>query len=295
MSQGLARRTPDGPTRRAQAREARPAETTEHTLKLEGATVSARRRVSVLAGGLVWIEEEMTVEGRFAGLVVSGRGWLFELHNLSRGAFSLVQDGARVEAAPRRFGLLYAPFSITEVVMEDVQTSWVGVAAAGEPPRSGGAAMHRLDSAPLAGEHGRSLLIEVAPDAPARDARDLLALLASSRAARTAERTTRPSPLSLRAKRLIDESYDDPEARIAALAARLKVSHAHLTRQFKRDFTLAPRAYRDQLRASDAMLRLTLGEKIAEVSGFVGYNDLGRFYKQFRKLMHASPGSCRLT
>lgn len=265
----------------------------EHSLKLEGATVSARRRVERGAGGVVWIEEEMTVEGRYAGPVVMGRGWLFELHELSRGTFAFVQDGALYTVEPRRFGLLYAPFSIMEVVFEDVLTRWVGVAAAGEPPRAdGSAAIHRMDAEALPPERGRSLLIEVGGDARTRDARDVLEVLASGRARRTTERTTRPSLLSLRAKRLVDASYDSASS-IASVAARLGVTHAHLTRQFKRDYRLTPRAYRDQLRASDALLRLTLGEKIADVSGDVGYNDLGRFYKQFRKLMHASPGSCR--
>jgi YesN/AraC family two-component response regulator len=35
------------------------------------------------------------------------------------------------------------------------------------------------------------------------------------------------------------------------------------------------------------------GEAIIEVSGDVGYNDLSRFYKQFRKSTAASPGFCR--
>ncbi|MCA1817714.1 MAG: helix-turn-helix domain-containing protein [Acidobacteria bacterium] len=265
----------------------------EHSIELEGATVSARRRVERGAGGLVWIDEEMTVEGRYAGLVVMGRGWLFELHDLSRGSFAFVQDGARVPVKPRRFGLLYAPFSITEVSMEDVRTRWVGVAASGEPPRDGSAAPHKIDARTPPAGGGRSLLFEVDGSAPTRDPREVLELLASARVLGTLERSTRPSPLSLRAKRLIASSYDSASS-IASVAARLGVTHAHLARQFKRDCGMTPHAYRARLRASDALLRLTRGEKIADVSGGVGYNDLGRFYKQFRKLMHASPGTCRL-
>jgi AraC-like DNA-binding protein len=245
-----------------------------------GGVVRARRKVETLPGGLVWIEEEMEVEGRLEGCIVSGGGWLFELHSLSAGEIYYVQDGARVRVEARRFGLLYAPHSITEIVLEDVRSFWVGVAAAGRVPH---------------GRESRPVLVEVEERAHASNPLEVLEALTATRASRPIERCTRPSPLSLKTKRALDESYCDPDSSIAQIAARLKVSHSHLTRQFKRDYGMPPLLYRDQLRASDAMLRLSRGEKIIEVSGDVGYNDLGRFYKQFRKLTHASPGSCRLT
>ncbi|HVG28386.1 MAG TPA: AraC family transcriptional regulator [Pyrinomonadaceae bacterium] len=257
-------------------------EVSQHVLRLPGGggVVRSRRRVETLPGGLVWIEEEMEVEGRLEGCVVSGGGWLFELHRLSAGEVYYVQDGARVRVEPRCFGLLYAPHSITEIVLEDVRSYWVGVAAAGRVPH---------------GRESRSALVEVDERARASNPIEVLEALTAGRASRTVERCTRPSPLSLGAKRALDESYRDPDSSIARIAAGLRVSHAHLTRQFKRDYGMPPHAYRGQLRASDAMLRLARGEKIIEVSGDVGYNDLGRFYKQFRKLTHASPGSCRLS
>jgi len=258
-----------------------PVEGAEHVMRLPtGCVVRSRRKVETLPGGLVWIEEEMEVEGRLEGCVVSGGGWLFELHRLSAGEVYYVQDGARVRVEPRCFGLLYAPHSITEIVLEDVRTFWVGVAASGRVPH---------------GRESRSVLVEVDERARTSNPIEALEALTASRASRNIERCTRPSPLSLRTKRALDESYRDTDSSIARIAARLNVSHSHLTRQFKRDYGVPPLLYRDQLRASDAMLRLSRGEKIIEVSADVGYNDLGRFYKQFRKLTHSSPGGCRLT
>jgi AraC-like DNA-binding protein len=256
-------------------------EGSEHVMRLPGGgAVRSRRKVETLPGGLVWIEEEMEIEGRLAGCVVAGGGWLFELHRLSAGDVYYVQDGARARVEARCFGLLYAPHSITEIVFEDVRSRWVGVAAAGRVPH---------------GRDGRSALVEVDSRARTSNPIEVLEALTASRASLPIERCTRPSPLSQKVKRALDESYRDADSSIAQIAARLNVSHAHLTRQFKRDYGMPPLAYRDQLRASDAMLRLSRGEKIIEVSSDVGYNDLGRFYKQFRKLTHASPGSCRLT
>jgi AraC-like DNA-binding protein len=38
---------------------------------------------------------------------------------------------------------------------------------------------------------------------------------------------------------------------------------------------------------------LARGEEIISVSQEVGYNDLSRFYKQFRKTTKTSPGACQ--
>lgn len=245
--------------------------------KVGDAAVRARRRVEPLAGGLVWIEEEMQIEGRLPGGFVTGAGWMFELHTLHRGTVSFVQDGASVAVDAGRFGLFFAPFSITAVEFEDVWTTWVGVAGAGRVPGA---------------RESRSVLIEVASPARPANARELFALLDAPRGCRSIERATRPSTLSRRAKSVLDESYRSSDP-ISALAARLNVSHPHLARQFKRDYGTSPVAYRHSLRASEASQKLSLGEQIIDVSGDVGYNDLGRFYKQFRKLLKTSPGRCR--
>jgi AraC-like DNA-binding protein len=246
-----------------------------------GGRVQARRRATRLPSGLTWVEEEMAVEGRLGGGFVTGPGWMLEWHRIEAGTVWFVQDGVRVRVEAARFGLLYAPFSITEVTFEDVRSRWVGLAGAGRLP----------------GEREvRSVMFEAPPgeastDAP-QDAPALLAALEAIPEARSVERCTAPSPHARRAKEMLDASYRAATA-IASVAARLGVSHPHLTRQFKRDFGMSPLAYRHALRAGEATARLSEGERIVDVSGDVGYDDLGRFYKAFRRVMNASPGQCR--
>ena len=48
-----------------------------------------------------------------------------------------------------------------------------------------------------------------------------------------------------------------------------------------------------RLRIADATFRLSQGEQIIRVSGDVGYNDLSRFYKQFRLSTRQSPKYCQ--
>ena len=239
-----------------------------------GGVVRGRRRATRLPGGLSWIEEDMEVHGRLRGPFATGPGWILERHVVTAGAAAFVQDGVRVPIESRSFVLLYAPFAITELVAEDLRSRWVGLAGASRAPGD------------------RPLLIEVPADAAPRTPADMLALV-TGRDARAFDRCTRPSPLSRRAKALLDQAYASP-AKVAALAARLGVSHPHLTRVFKRDFGMAPMAYRQALRASDAAARLARGERIVDVSGEVGYEDLGRFYKSFRKALRATPGRCRM-
>ena len=91
-------------------------EETHFTMPLPGGgSLSAHRRVTRLPGGLTWIEEEMKVRGRLSGAFATGPGWIFELHRVTEGAVSYVQDGERRPVDRARFGLLYAPFSITEL------------------------------------------------------------------------------------------------------------------------------------------------------------------------------------
>jgi AraC-like DNA-binding protein len=192
------------------------------------------------------------------------------------GTAGFLQDGVRVPIAARSFVLFYAPFSITELVAEDLRTTWVGLGGTAPAPAE----------APL--------ILDVPAETDPRSPADLLAVVAAGReTARAFDRCTRPSPLSRRAKAFLDASYRSAPS-IASLAARLSVSHPHLTRSFKRDFGLSPLAYRHALRATEAVKRLADGEPIVDVAGEVGYEDLGRFYKSFRKAMRTAPGRCRI-
>jgi AraC-like DNA-binding protein len=240
-----------------------------------GGLVRARRRVSRLPGGLSWIEEEMEVHGRFGGPFATGPGWILERHLVSAGSPAFLQDGVRIPIPSPSFALLYAPFAITELVADGLRTRWIGLAGEGPPP---------VDE---------PILFDVPEGARPRTPADMLALVAGARDIRSFARCTSPSPLSGRAKAFLDASYRSA-ATVASLAARLGVSHPHLTRRFKGDYGLTPMAYRHALRASEAAARLSRGEPIVDVSGKVGYEDLGRFYKSFRKAMRSSPGRCRM-
>jgi len=250
-------------------------EESDFTMALPGGgSLHAHRRVRPLPDGLTWIEEEMEVDGRLSGPFATGPSWIFELHTVAAGEVTYMQDGVRLPIGGARFGILYAPYSVTDMQFDNVKTRWIGVAGQSD-----------------AGSE--SLVFDISPEARPTGPDELLAMLGPLQEARSVERCTRPSPLIRRAKAALEASYHSSPT-IASVARGLGVSHSHLTREFKRELGMTPKAYRHALRASEAAGRLSHGERIARVSGEVGYEDLGRFYKSFRKALHTTPGDCRI-
>jgi methylphosphotriester-DNA--protein-cysteine methyltransferase len=135
------------------------------------------------------------------------------------------------------------------------------------------------------------MTFDLGTSALARTPQELIALVTEPRPYQSLENTS-PSRLSREAKRLIATTFTTA-ARMSDIATRLGVSHAHLTRQFKADYGLTPVDFRHRLRVSEAMNRLSRGEKILQTGYDAGFRDTGRFYKNFRKVTGTSPGRCR--
>jgi AraC-like DNA-binding protein len=196
---------------------------------------------------------------------------------LKSGELFFISGDERVRPHTKCFGVFYPPFTISQPCFKNAKGRLVGVAATASLPGE-------LMTAPIVFETSFSELPSSAKQA--------IEVIGSGKNRRSIEMNPKPSLLSLKAKRLIDANYLAYPS-IARVAARLKVTHEHLSRQFKRDFQLSPSNYLRLLRVADAPLRLARGEEIINVSQDVGYNDLSRFYKQFRKTTNTSPGACQ--
>lgn len=232
--------------------------------------------MNVLPDGGYKIDDRLEISGGGDGYFVFGRGWLLEIINIDSGDYSFLSDGEIVRPNGRRFGVFYPAFSFVKPNIKNVTGRVSGV---------GSVEMLRgLPDKPLIFETGFSDEFSRIVQA--------IEIINSAHMRRSIEVNTSPSQLSQQVKYLIDESYMIYPS-IARIAARLKISHAHLSRQFKRDYGLSPSAYLHQLRVAEATFRLAVGEPIIDVSHEVGYNDLSRFYKQFRKATRTSPAVCR--
>lgn len=232
--------------------------------------------MQVLGDGQYAICDRLKIDGEGASAFVFGRGWLLEVVDIERGDYYFYSDGKKVRPSGSHFGVFYPAFSIVRPYVRDVSGSVVGVGS-----------VAKLDGLP-----DRPLLFETSHVGEFQGVDQALEVLANADEKRTVEVNTRQSLLTLKCKKLIDENYF-AEPSIARIAAKLKVSHEHMTRQFRSDLGMSPSEYLHHLRVAEATYRLSLGDAIIDISGEVGYNDLSRFYKQFRKKTATSPGECR--
>lgn len=235
-----------------------------------------RGMMKILEEGVYTISDRIDIAGVGAGYFAFARGWLLEIVDLDGGKYCFLSDGREVRPSGGRFGVYYPGFTLVKPLVENARGSVRGIGAVEQ--------MAELPDKPVMFDtdfEGEFTKLSQAID-----------VFKTARNSRSIEINTEPSLISIRAKRLIDENYLIYPS-IARIAARLKISPEHLSRQFKRDFTLSPSSYLHQLRVADATFRLSVGEPIIDISHEVGYNDLSRFYKQFRKQTRTSPAICR--
>lgn len=235
----------------------------------------ARRKTNFLPDGAYLFEDTLEFKGVLTMKVITCAAWLIELYDLKAGEIFFIKGQGRVRLLTKCFGVFYPPFTISQPCFKDIKGRLVGVASTMSLPAE-------LTTSPT--------VFETTFNALPNSAAEAIEILKSGEHAQSIEMNL--SLLTLKAKRLIDENYLVYPS-IARIAARLNVTHEHLSRQFKRDLGMTPSAYLRQLRMADAPLLLAKGEEIINVSHDVGYNDLSRFYKQFRKTNKTSPGVCQ--
>lgn len=236
-----------------------------------------RRKSARLNGGLFYFEDFLKIENVLKADVITATGWLLEILEITSGEVFFQNGEREIYGQGKSVGIFYAPFTFTRPRFKNLKANLKGIAGQNDLPEK---------------FSKKSFVFEIDKIVSPETFEQVVEILESGKNAQCIEACPNVSLLSLKTKKLIDENYRIFPS-IARIAARLKVSHSHLTRQFKKDYGLAPNKYLHQIRIADASLRLTKGEKITEVSGDVGYNDLSRFYKQFRKSTSRSPGFCQ--
>lgn len=233
------------------------------------------RRIVQVEPGFLRIDQRLRIPGVEIGTDVSGPACVFAVVEARRGSVTYQHGHSRVRA-PRRFALFLPPFAIVQASLERCDVTSVAVAfrplASDELPRD----------AVLLGESG------AAPGSRA-EALDRIRTAASPM---NIGRGRGPAPLAANAKSIIDREYGAPLA-IGRIASRLHVSPAVLSRAFRHAYGMPPVRYRHHVRVMDALVQFAEGAAPAQVFQDVGFDDLSRFYKIFRKVTCAPPGSYR--
>lgn len=97
------------------------------------------------------------------------------------------------------------------------------------------------------------------------------------------------APAVVRARALLHEQLARP-APVQLAARRVGLAADTLTRLFCAAYGLPPKQYCHRARLFAAVLRLLSGQSILETAFTVGFNDVSRFYRQFKRLVCATPG-----
>lgn len=98
-----------------------------------------------------------------------------------------------------------------------------------------------------------------------------------------------PTAVAFRLKAALDRTFSD-DISLQALADELHYSHAVMTRYFVKCFGITPIAYRNKLRIYDSLrLMLFEGQSVSVTSHLVGFQDIGRFNKNFKQQNNAVP------
>ena len=234
--------------------------------------------MQILSDGTYVINDVVSIESSGTAPFVFGQGWLLEILHIESGEFCFYHDSVKVSPRAKQFGIFYPPFTFVRLHVKDLKGTVRGVGHTDLLPE--------LPASPI--------LFDTDFDGCFTSVAQASDVIAGAENVQSIEPNSNPSLLSIRTKRLIDENYLD-DLSIAGIARRLNVSHAHVSRQFKRDFEMTPSQYLHQLRVAEATFRLSVGEPIIDISHDVGYNDLSRFYKQFRRRTRTSPAACRET
>jgi AraC-like DNA-binding protein len=232
------------------------------------------RRIVEVDDGVLRIEQRLRIRGRDIGTDVSGPACVYAQVSVTRGTVAYLQGDTRV-SVPRCFEVFLPPFAIVQATLErcDVTTVAIAFRAPGGLPQE-------------------PVLLPASSEGPVRSQDDVLQRLRVADKARYAGRAPNPAPLVARAKAIIDAEYGTA-LEIGRVAERLHMSPAGLSRAFREAYGVPPVRYRHQVRVMDALIRFAEGALPVNVFQDVGFDDLSRFYKIFRKVACAAPGSYR--
>jgi len=233
----------------------------------ERAGVCLERRRIPARDGLVGLEQ--TFQGDGTRVAVTHQASMIAQVTIQRGALAIGSPGAEV-VAPAAFVLVVPPRSVVRMSFRDAVVTSVGVAER-EPGAQRGRPSLRsfvpfaLDRSAIAVAAAGDLLVELDADAAAPG------FVVAARAA-LHRHLGHPAPVRW-AARAVDVA---PET---------------LARAFHRAYGLGAKEYCHRARLFDAVIALLGGAAIAQSAFDAGFNDLKRFYTQFRRTVGATPGA----
>lgn len=199
--------------------------------------------------------------------------WYFTKSKLTRKSHFYFVDKDKVERVPGDYCVIVPPFSCIENILDGRFESQVRIGHAGGK---------RSKIIPYA------CLILEAPEGMPESLEDLEEIYLNAKTIIPIERSLNPHILTSKMKELIDSRYNE-SLQLSELAESLGYSLPQISRQFKKDLTWPPKTYLSRIRVMESTYHLLLDKKITDTSDAVGFQDLSRFNKQFKKITGHQP------
>lgn len=222
-------------------------------------------RALYLVDGAVMLRQRMV--GHDTRVVVTHDAALRSVVDVRRGRLVFPLAGGDV-VAPARFVLAVPPRSILPLRFEHAEVIADGLGAP-----------HALD------DHAAPA-VEVAA-APGASARRTVALGGALIARLDADAGVAAS--LVRARAGLHAALGEP-APVRRVADAVGLAPETLARRFCEAYRVAPKQYCQRARLFDAAMRLFDGASVLDAALRAGFNDLTRFYVQFRRLLGGTPG-----
>jgi AraC-like DNA-binding protein len=167
----------------------------------------------------------------------------------------------------------FPPYSIVEWNISPGQFQWYGFISAATPP------FHLPSKAIVFDYTGKDL---------PKTKDEVFSRIAEAQTPVVIERESKLTKLAAQLKASIQDRFRE-DLPIAQLAQEFGVSHEYLVRIFKKTYGITPVYLRSRLRVFSTLLPLLSGREVTDVANSSGFSDLGRFTKQFSKMMKAPP------
>jgi AraC-like DNA-binding protein len=232
------------------------------------------RRIVRVDDGVLRIEQRLRIRACDIGTDVSGPACVYAQVEVTRGVVAYLTGDTRL-SVPDDFELFLPPFAVVQASLERCEVITTAIAFR---------APNILSRQPV--------LLPASRQGPVRSLEDIFERLSVAEHVMYVGRAPNPAPFATRAKAIIDAEYATP-LEIGRIAARLRTSSSVLSRTFRETFGMPPVRYRHHVRIMDALTQFADGAAPADVFQDVGFDDLSRFYKIFRKVACAPPGSYR--
>jgi AraC-like DNA-binding protein len=217
-----------------------------------------------VAGGTVMLRQRFT--GDDTRVLITHDAALRSLVEVRRGRVVMPLAGGDV-IAPSRFVLAVPPRSIVPIRFEHA-----------EVVSDGGCATRALD------EHAVPVIEAVASWRGAREA-----LTSGGPVVAALDADAGVASSLVRGRAALHTAIGEPApVRVAAAAAGL--APETLVRQFSAAYRITPKQYCQRARLFDAAVLLFEGVSVLDAALRAGFNDLTRFYVQFRRLLGGTPG-----